>query len=48
MAQSNSTVRLIEVELPDFGVPETRPELSKAIHADRFRAASSSARATPV
>src|SRR5436190_2766584 len=40
MAQSNPNVRLIEVELPDFGVPETRPELSRSIYVarlDRFR-----------
>jgi hypothetical protein len=36
MAQPNPTVRLTEVELPDFGVPQVRAELSKAIHTDRF------------
>ena len=33
-------VRLTEVELPDFGIPDIRPELSKATYAervDRFR-----------
>jgi hypothetical protein len=36
MGQSHPAVRLIEVELPDFGVPQLRPELSKAIYTDRF------------
>jgi hypothetical protein len=36
MVQSNPNVRLMEIDLPDFGVPETRPELSKAIYAERF------------
>src|SRR6185503_9278465 len=36
MAQSHPTVRLIDVELPDFGVSHVRPELSKAIYAERF------------
>jgi hypothetical protein len=36
MAQSHPAVRLIDAALPDFGVPETRPELPKNIYADRF------------
>ena len=31
-----STVRLTEVALPDFGVPKTRPGLSRGIYAARF------------
>ena len=31
-------VRLIEASLPDFGVPATRPELSRRIYADRLDA----------
>lgn len=36
MAKSNPNVRLTEIELPDFGAPETYPEIPKAIYADRF------------
>src|ERR1700749_2647280 len=36
MAKSNASVRLTEVELPDFGIPETCPEIPKAVYADRF------------
>ena len=31
-----STVQLIEAQLPDFGVPETRPELPPGIYSDRL------------
>jgi hypothetical protein len=31
-------VRLIDAKLPDFGVPATRPELPRALHAARFDA----------
>ena len=33
MARSPADVRLIEAELPEFGVPETRPELAPEIYA---------------
>ena len=33
-----SAARLIEAKLPDFGVPLTRPELSRDIYARRFAA----------
>lgn len=33
-----SSIRLTVVELPEFGVPETRPELAKDIYARRFEA----------
>ena len=33
-----SAVRLIEAKLPDFGVPLTRPELSRDIYSRRFAA----------
>ena len=36
MGQSHPAVRLIDAELPDFGVPETRPEMPRSIHAERF------------
>ena len=36
MARSPADVRLIEAELPEFGVPETRPELAPEIYAARF------------
>ena len=30
------SVRLIEADLPEFGVPETRPEISRELHAERL------------
>ena len=36
MTQSDPTVRLTEFELPDFGVPNERPELHREVYARRF------------
>ncbi len=36
MPQASAGVRLIDAKLPDFGVPEKRPELSKDLYATRF------------
>jgi hypothetical protein len=36
VARSAADVRLIDVKLPDFGMPETRPELPGAIYRDRL------------
>ena len=36
MTQSDPTVRLTEFELPDFGVPNERPELHGEVYARRF------------
>lgn len=38
------SVRLIEAALPDFGVPKSRPELSRAVHAARLAALSKARR----
>src|SRR6478735_6463519 len=37
--------KLIDAKLPDFGVPETRPELDKSVYAARFAALSKARRA---
>ena len=37
--------KLIDAKLPDFGVPETRPELSRSVYATRFAALSKARRA---
>jgi hypothetical protein len=34
--RSAADVRLIEAKLPDFGMPETRPELPRSIYGDRL------------
>lgn len=36
MTRSPADVRLIEAELPEFGSPETRPELPPALYAERL------------
>ena len=36
MTRSPSDVRLIEAQLPEFGTPETRPELPPSLYADRL------------
>ena len=41
MSRSPGDVRLIEAELPEFGIPETRPELPPALHAERLARLSS-------
>ncbi len=33
--RSPTDVRLVEAELPEFGVPETRPELPRSLYAER-------------
>ena len=41
MSNSPGDVRLIEAELPEFGIPETRPELPPALHGERLARLSS-------
>ncbi len=41
-------VRLIDAKLPDFGVPTTRPELSRDIYAERFAALGRARRAAGI
>lgn len=41
-------VRLIDAKLPDFGVPTTRPELSRDIYAERFAALANARRAAGI
>jgi Xaa-Pro aminopeptidase len=41
-------VRLIDAKLPDFGVPATRPELSRDLYAERFAALGRARRAAGI
>jgi len=44
MVGAMSDIRLEEIELPEFGVPEERPELPVHLHAERLARLSASAR----
>ncbi len=45
MKRSPADVRLIEATLPEFGIPETRPDLEPALYADRLARLSSASQA---